>query len=145
MIAAVAADPFDRAGVPFVGDQVAGIFREGGKGIVVDLGTCDDGHRVVEQVDEHSQHAGLSLAAQSQKEQVVARENRVDDLGNDGLVVADNSGKQRFAASELGQQVPPHLVFDADGLPSAGAQLPKGLWSVAQLSISPRIVRRAGS
>ena len=56
----------------------------------------------------------LRLAAQPQKQHVVPGEDRVDDLGNDRLVIAEDSRKQRLAPAELRQQVPPHFALDAD-------------------------------
>ena len=46
-------------------------------------------------------------------------------------------GKSVSPRLELGQQVPPHLVLDAVGFPSAGPQLAKCLWSVSQLPSVP--------
>ena len=40
------------------------------------------------------------------------REQRVDELRDDGVVVADDAGKQRLAGLELGDQVGAELVFD---------------------------------
>ena len=80
--------------------------------MVVDLRAGDDRHGVVEQVDELAQHPRLGLAAQAQEEHVVPREDRVLDLGDDGLFVAQDVGKKRLAGPELADQVAPHLVLD---------------------------------
>ena len=54
---------------------------------------------LVEQRRQRAQDAGLRLAAQPEKNEVVARQDGVDDLGTDGVVVADDAGKQRLAPS----------------------------------------------
>ena len=41
------------------------------------------------------------------------RENRVDDLRNDGVVVADDAGKERLLGAQLGDEIFAHFVFDA--------------------------------
>ena len=71
----------------------------------------------VEQGGEGAEDAGLRLAAQAEQDEVVPRENGVDELGYDGVFVADDAGKRGalvFAESrELGDQVLAKLVFDA--------------------------------
>ena len=94
------------------GDQVAGVFRDRLEGIVVDFRAGDDRDGVVEQVDQLAEHPGLGLAAQAQEQHVVLGEDRVLDLGDDRLFVAQDIGKQRLARLELGDQVAPHLILD---------------------------------
>ena len=94
------------------GDQVAGVFRHRLEGIVVDFRAGDDRYGIVEQVDQLAEHPGLGLAPQAQKQHVVLGEDRVANLGDHRLFVAQDIGKQRLARCELGDQVPPHLIFD---------------------------------
>ena len=49
----------------------------------------------------------------------MAREDRVDQLRHDGVVVAENPREQRFVRSQLADEVGPHLLLDRDG-PVAG-------------------------
>ena len=126
VIAVVAADPVDRRRVALGGDQVAGILGDGCERIVVDLGAGDDRDGVVEQVDELAEHPRLGLAAQAEEEHVVLGEDRVADLRDHRLFVAEDAGKQRLARLELGDQVAPHLVLDRlDPIP-ARLQLAQG-------------------
>ena len=97
VVARLAADPVDRRVVALRGDQVAGVLGERGIGMVVDLRAGDDRHRVVEQVDELAEHPGLGLAAEAEEEHVVLREDRVLDLRDDGLLVAEDVGEERLA------------------------------------------------
>ncbi len=78
----------------------------------MDLRAGDDRHGVVEQVDQLAEHPGLGLAPQAQEQHVVLGEDRVLDLGDDRLFVAQDIGKQRLARLELGDQVAPHLILD---------------------------------
>ena len=112
MITVVGADPCDRRAVALLGDQVAGKFRHRLEGIVVDFRAGDDRYGIVEQVNQLAEHARLGLAPQAQEEHVVLGEDRVTDLGDDGLFIAQDIGKQRLARLELGDQVSPHFVFD---------------------------------
>ena len=70
------------------------MFRDGRERIVVDLRAGDDRDGVVEQVDELAEHPRLGLAAQAQEQHVVLGEDRVLDLGDDRLLVAEDIGKQ---------------------------------------------------
>src|SRR3972149_3866795 len=55
------------------------------------------GPRLVEEPDEQPRHARLGLAALAEEDDVLAGEERVLDLGDDGLLVADDPGKERLA------------------------------------------------
>ena len=44
---------------------------------------------------------GLGLAALAEEDDVLARQDRVLDLGNDGLVVADDAGEERSPRSSF--------------------------------------------
>ena len=59
--------------------------------------------------------AGLPVScwnAQPEEDEVVAREQRVDELRNDRVLVADDTGKQRAAGAELLDQVVAHFFVD---------------------------------
>ena len=53
---------------------------------------------LVEQRRQRAEDARLRLAAQAEQDEVVPREDRVDELRDHGVVVADDAGKQRLAA-----------------------------------------------
>ena len=70
-------------------------------------------------VVKRAQDARLRLAAQAEQDEIVTRQDRVDDLRHDGVVVADDAGKERLAAPELVDQVLAHFVLHA--APADGA------------------------
>ena len=94
--------------------------------MVVDLRAGDDRHGVVEQVDQLAEHPRLGLAAQAEEEHVVLGEDRVPDLGDDRLFVAEDVGEERLARLELGDQVAPHLILDRLDPVTARPQLAQG-------------------
>ena len=59
------------------------------------------------------------LAAQAEQDQVVPREDRVDELRNDCFVIADDAGKQLFARAQFLDQIRAQLVFDRDAFVTA--------------------------
>ena len=115
LVAARAVDPGDGGVVAEALDERARMLRDGGKRIVVDGRSLDDGHPFVEEADEAADEAGLGLAAQPEQQEIVLREDRVGDLGNDRLVVADDAREQRFLGPELGHEVAPHLLLHRGG------------------------------
>ena len=66
-------------------------------------------------LDEHPAQAGLRLSSQPQQNHVVAGKEGVDDLGDHGVVEADDSGKQSFASAEPLQEIRSQLVSNAHG------------------------------
>ena len=83
--------------------------------VVVDLDAGEDGHPLVEQLGQQPEDARLGLAAQAEEEQVVLREDGVDDLRDDRVAVADDAGEQLFAGLELADDVAAQLVLDRHG------------------------------
>ena len=88
-VATGAVDPLDRAcrhrARPRSSRRVA---RHRRVRVVVDLGAGDDRHPLVEQVGERADHAGLRLAALAEEDHVVAGEQGVLELRQDGVLVA---------------------------------------------------------
>ena len=111
-VAVVAPEPRDRQ----VGALGGGARPAGGaqrrQRIVVDLAPRHDGDDLVEQPRQAAQQAGLRLAAEAEQDEVVFREEGVHQLRNDGLVVADDAGKERLAALELRDQIGAEFVLD---------------------------------
>src|SRR5215813_7468433 len=58
--------------------------------IVVDLAPFDRRHPLVEEAEELAQDPGLRLAAEPEQDEVVPAQDGVLDLGQGGLVVADD-------------------------------------------------------
>ena len=79
------------------GHQVAAALADRCVGVVVDLAARDDGHLLVEQADERAHDPALGLAALPEKDHVMAGDDGVGQLRQDGLVVADDAGQQRFS------------------------------------------------
>ena len=71
----------------------------------MNLAPGDDGQRLVEQARERLEDVRLGLPPQAEEDEVVARQHRVDDLGNDGVVVADDARKERPADAQARHEV----------------------------------------
>src|SRR6266508_6268358 len=96
-------------------DHLSPVSTNGMKGIIVDFGARQDRNLIVEQISQLSNDATLGLPAQPQKDQVVARQERVNKLGNDGFFVSDNARKEPLMRLQLTNQIRAHLVFDRSG------------------------------
>ena len=120
------ADPFDGRVVPVFGNEVPGAPADRRVGRTVDLAARDRGQVLVEQRDQGSQDTGLRLSPQSEENEVVPGQDRVDQFGDDGLLVTDDAGKDLFAAGKLDHQVVPHLVLDGPLRISHAAQRADG-------------------
>jgi len=79
----------------------------------VDFRTGDRGNERIQKVDQHPQHPGFALPAQTQKQHVVQRQHGVLDLRQDRIFVADDARKQGLTRGEFCQQVFTHaeVVF----------------------------------
>ena len=121
--ATLAVHPLDRCLVAALGDEHAGVVRDGRVRVVVDLAARDDRHPLVEQVDDRTDHAGLRLAALAEEDDVVRGEQRVLELRQHGVLVADDAVDDGFACRDAGDRVLPHLLLDRPRDPTTGAQL----------------------
>jgi hypothetical protein len=108
----VAAKPGDRRGVAALGEEIAAAAADRLIRIVVDFTALDVRHPLVEQCGEHTNEPCLGLPAQPKKDKVVTRQNGVDDLGDDGIVVAENARKQGLASLYFTDQVVTEFVLD---------------------------------
>ena len=113
-----AVHPLDRRVVALVGDQVAGVAGDRGVGVVVDLRAGHDRHPLVEEIDEGADDAGLGLPPLAQEDDVVPGQQGVLQLGEDGVVVAEDAGDQRSAGRDAPGGVGADLVLDGAGLPA---------------------------
>ena len=95
----VATDPVDRRRVAMQLERLPAVSARLDERIVVDFGTGDDRNLLVQQIGQLTNDSALRLAAQTQQDHVVPREDRIDQLRNDRFVVADDAGKQFFAAA----------------------------------------------
>jgi len=123
--ALVAVHPLDRGVVALLVDEASGVRRHRMVRVVVDLGPGDDRHPLVEQLDERADHAGLGLSPLPQEDHVVAGQQRVLELREHRLLVAQHPREQRLAGADLGDGVAPDLVLDRHRLPARCAQFPQ--------------------
>ncbi len=112
-VAGVASEPCDRRVIALGRDPRDAPRADRGQRIVVDLAAGHDRDRLVEQRRERAQQARLRLAAQPEQNEVVARQQRVDELRNHRVVVADDAREEGLAGAELGDEVLPHFLVDA--------------------------------
>jgi hypothetical protein len=71
----------------------------------VDLAARDDRDRLVEQPGQLAEDPALRLAAQSEQNEIVTRQDRVDDLRYDRLFEPDDSREHRLPGTQPGNQV----------------------------------------
>jgi hypothetical protein len=69
------------------------------KRIVVHFRTRDYRQALVEEIGQLSNDTALRLAAQAEQDDVVTRQDRVDELRNDGVVVTNDAGEQFLAGA----------------------------------------------
>ena len=84
--------------------------------VVVDLAAGDIRNLGIEQGGQGAQDAAFGLAAQSEQDEVMTRENGVDDLRHDGIVVSDDAGENGTALTQLHDEVVAHFVLHAPGI-----------------------------
>ena len=101
-------------------ESPAAVCGDGMKRIVVNFRAGDDWKVFIQQLGELTNDPALGLAAQAQKNCVVLREHRIDELGNNAFIVAYNAGKQFFTAAQFLYEVCPELVFNGSALVAAG-------------------------
>ena len=82
--------------------------------------------------DQRADQPGLALAALAEQHHVVAGEQRPLDLGQHGVVVADDAGEARLAGAQPGQQVVAQLLLDGAVHVAGGAQLAEGAGQVGR-------------
>jgi hypothetical protein len=136
-------EPGDGGVVALLGDEVAGVFGEGSVGVVAELGAGDAGAMRVEQGGKGAEDARLRLSAQAEQDEVVAREDGVDYLRDDGVVVADDAGEQGLfrggRRAEAGDEIVAELVLDGAGEALGGVfGLPKLAEGVGECRVRHR-------
>ena len=76
---------------------------------------------VVEKSNERPHQPAFALSLLAEKEHVVTGNERDVDLGYDGVLVADDAGKQFFAVRQHPQKVVAKFLLDGFGNPAAGS------------------------
>src|SRR6266404_1227329 len=110
-----AGHPGDGRIIAFGGNSFAAGAADGLEGIIIDFAAGDDGHFGIEEIDESTQDTAFGLAAEAEKNEIVAGEQSVDDLRDDGVFVAVDAGKQRFALFDGAKEIAADFVFHGDG------------------------------
>ncbi len=90
------------------------------------VGQIEIGNPLVEELDEATHEPALGLPLLTQKQQIVPGENAVDDLGNHGVLVAEDSGKERAMLLEGSDEVVLQFGFDASAAPARFTELGQG-------------------
>ena len=111
---------------PWSCDEVAGVLGDRLVGIVVDLGTGDDGQPLVEQVRQRADDARLGLAPLPQEDDVVPGQEGVLQLRHHGGLVAEHPVEQGLAGGDLGDGVAADLLLHGERLPAGLAELTEG-------------------
>src|SRR5256885_12028879 len=101
-------------------ESPAAVGGDGMKRIVVNFRAGDDRELFVQQLGELTNDPALGLSAQSQKDCVVLREDRIDELGNNAFIVAYDAGKEFFTGAQFLDEVRAQLIFYGNALVAAG-------------------------
>src|SRR4029077_7265746 len=95
----------NRRSVTFRRDLLAARTAEGAIGIVVNFAALDDGNLRVHEPDQIAENPRLRLAAQPEQNEVVARENGIDDLRDHRIVVPVHAREERLALFHLAEKI----------------------------------------
>ncbi len=79
----------------------------------MNLASGDERHLGIEKSRERAQNAAFRLTAKSQKDEIVPRQNRIDDLRHNRVVVSNDSWENRAALAQPRHQVLTQFVLDA--------------------------------
>ena len=125
-VAQIPLDPGDGGGVAHFVNDATGIGADGVIGVVVKFAAVDDGDVFVQQVDHGANQAGLGLAAFAQQDDVLAGQDGVFQLRDNGLLEADDAGEHRLFGADFGNQVAADFLAHGHGLIAAVAQFAEG-------------------
>jgi hypothetical protein len=109
-VAVGAVDPRDRGLVPLLGHLHPGEARDRHVGVVVDLRAGHHGQPLVEQAHEGPDDPGLGLAAFAEEDHVVPGQEGVLELGDDGLLEAEDPLDKGLAGADAGGGVAAELL-----------------------------------
>src|SRR5258708_5867556 len=98
--------------VAVTGDSFAARAANGLERIVVDFATRYYRHLRIEQVDEGAQNTALGLASQAKENEIVSREQGIDNLRDDGVLVAVYAGEERLALFDRPKQIAAQLILN---------------------------------
>ena len=107
--------PGDGRVVALLFNQVLAVAADRPVRVIVDLASRDVGQLLVQQRRQHADDARLRLPAQPQQNEVVPRQQRVDDVRHHCLLKTDNAREQGFLLLQLANEVLTNLVFYGAG------------------------------
>ena len=119
--AAVAVHPVDRRVVTVLRDELARVRETGWYGSSLISLPSTIGIHSSSRPTSAADDARLGLAALAEEHDVVAGEQRVGELRDNGVVVADDTFDERFAGSECAHRVGADLFLDRSRDPTTGA------------------------
>jgi hypothetical protein len=112
-VALVATEPRDGRFVSLGGNQIAAALANRVVRIIANLAAGYVRQALVEQGGEHPNDARLGLPAQPQQNEIVAGQNRVDNLRDHRVVVTHDAWKKLLAALEFTDEILAQLFFHA--------------------------------
>jgi len=142
-VALIGREPDQLDGVTVVRDPVLAGGADRLERIVVDLASGDRGQHGVEQRDERARDTRLRLATLAEEDDVLAGEDRVLDLGHDGLLVADDPFEEGLLARERDHEIRTQLFLHGAAAISALAKRSDGHGTVGGHERSPSFRARA--
>ena len=92
----------------------------------MELGVGDVGDFGIEEVNEASHEAAFGLTLFAEHEDIVFGEQGEADVGDDGVVVADDAGEEGLMMGEFFEEVIVELLLDGFGFPAGLFELAKG-------------------
>ena len=121
-VAARAGKPSDGGRVAGFLDQEASFPGDRGQRVVVDLRAGENGDLRIQQRGHLAEDPALRLTPEPEEDQVLAGQDRIDELRNDRVAVSADSGKEPLPSPEPGDQVRTHFVLDRAARVSARLQ-----------------------
>ncbi len=101
--------------------------------VVMDLAAGDVWHLRVKQRCKGAKDPAFCLSTQAQQNEIVARENSVDDLRYDSVFIPHNSRKKRATLAQFADKIVAELI-----LYTAGKETLFGEWTLAKFAERPR-------
>src|SRR5206468_11677112 len=113
------------------------------EGVVINLAAGDNGDFVVKEAHKRANEPRLGLAALAEEDDVLAGENGVLQVRQDGVLVANDPREVGLALLDAPNEVLAHLLLYSDRFVTGVAQLSNGLGLL--LYHCGSLIRRAAS
>src|SRR5215217_3376637 len=126
----VTTDPIERGHLTILRQRLPPISGDRAQWVVVHFGTGDDWYALIEQISQQANDAALCLPAKAKQNDVMPRQNGVNQLRNNGVLVAHDAGKQLLAAAQFSYEIATQLILDREGLIPGRPEFAKGSWII---------------